>query len=110
MAVATSLHAGGARDVVVLTVGGCLDYTDYFVICHGLSPPHLKALAQIVSETAKTFEATIGHVEGLSGLLWIVFDLHGVVAHIFSEEGRSYYDLERLWRDAPKRTVTGNPR
>ena len=82
-----------------------LDYTDYFVIAHGLSLPHLKALAKQVKEASEDLGVRILHVEGYSGLRWMVFDFDSVMVHLFSEEARFYYGLESLWSDASRSMI-----
>ena len=97
-----SLYSEGGQRVVALAVSELIDYADHFVICHGLSRPHLKALMRAIDETAARCETRVRHVEGAEGMRWIVYDLDSVIVHIFSEEARSFYGLETLWADAPK--------
>ncbi len=79
--------------------------SDYFVICHGTSRTHVEALADSVERQVKT---KLGfkpwHREGLENAEWILLDYVDVVVHIFQEETRKFYNLEKLWADAEIRT------
>ena len=92
-----------ATDVVVLDMAELLSITDYFVICSASSSPQLKSVIEAVQERLRT-ELDLRPVrregDGESG--WWLLDYIDVVVHVFGEEERAYYDLERLWRDAPR--------
>jgi len=79
-----------ALDVMVLHMEELMTVTDYFVICHGRSQTHVDAIAESLEEWAEQH-----------GLRRVILDYGSVVAHIFTEEAREFYDLERLWGDAP---------
>jgi len=106
-AIATAA-AEAARDkqaahVLVLDVATLLTITDYFVICSVASSPQLKAVVEAVEERIRT-ELDMRPVrrEGDAEGGWLLLDYIDVVVHVFGEDERAYYDLERLWSDAPR--------
>jgi len=99
-----------ACDLVVLDLRGISDVTDYFVICHGTSDRQVQAIADhIVERLAKEFDLLPANVEGRRQADWILMDYIDFVVHVFVEEKRSFYRLERLWGDAAQVDVTGDP-
>ena len=75
---------------------------DYFVVCHGNSDVHVRAIADAIIEgIAQRGETRLG-IEGRDDARWILLDLGDTVVHVFSQADREYYDLERLWGDAPR--------
>ncbi len=75
--------------------------TNYFVICHGSSKPQLEAIADaITAKTVKNLKAKPWHKEGFENAEWILLDYVDVVVHIFREDRREFYQLEKLWADA----------
>jgi ribosome-associated protein len=75
--------------------------TNYFVICHGSSKPQLEAIADsIIEKTTKKLKAKPWHKEGFENAEWILLDYVDVVVHIFREDRREFYQLEKLWADA----------
>ena len=96
------LRDQGAEEVLLITVGDLLHYADYFIVCNGLSRPHLKALARYTDELASKLQLRINHVEGMEGMRWIIFDMGALIVHLFSQEARNFYGLEELWSDAPQ--------
>jgi len=92
-----------AADVVVLDVATLLTITDYFVICSVSSAPQLKAVTEAVEERIRTgLDRRPVRREGDADGGWLLLDYIDVVVHVFGEEARAYYDLERLWSDAPR--------
>ena len=92
-----------AADVVVLDVATLLTITDYFVICSVASAPQLKAVTEAVEERIRTgLDRRPVRREGDADGGWLLLDYIDVVVHVFGDEERAYYDLERLWRDAPR--------
>jgi ribosome-associated protein len=94
-----------AQGVVVLRLSAITEFTDYFVICAGNSTRQTQAIADAVIEELKRFKTRPLHMEGYNNAEWILIDYGAFVVHIFTEESRSFYDLERLWRDAEKVVV-----
>lgn len=91
-----------AQDVTVLDVRGVVSFADVFVICTGRSDRQVKAIAEGIAEAAtQRGERPLG-VEGLDEGRWVLMDLADVIVHVFQEEARRHYDLERLWSDAPE--------
>ncbi|WP_338451548.1 ribosome silencing factor [Niallia oryzisoli] len=90
-----------AEDIVVLNMKGISLVADYFVICHGNSDKQVQAIAREMKEKVEEKGLSIKRVEGFDEAKWILVDLGDVVAHIFHRDERSYYNLERLWGDAP---------
>ncbi len=72
---------------------------DYFVIATGTSSTHVKALADEVEFKLSEAGVSVSHIEGYRSNSWILLDYIDVIVHVFSDEAREYYDLERLWQD-----------
>ena len=89
------------EDIVVLNMQGISLLADYFIIAHGNSDRQVQAIARELQEVAVKEGHEIRRVEGFDGARWILVDLGDVVAHVFHKDERSYYNLERLWGDAP---------
>lgn len=89
--------------MIVLDLRGLSDVTDYFVICHGGSDRQVLAIADEVEERLdKERGRRPGHVEGRRSADWVLLDYIDFVVHVFQEEKREFYRLERLWGDAPR--------
>jgi ribosome-associated protein len=89
-----------ANDVVILSLKGVTDMTDYFVIASGTSDTHVRALGQHVQEGLKKDGTTANHVEGIAQGRWVLLDYVDFVVHLFHPTLRGFYQLERLWSDA----------
>lgn len=94
-----------ARDMVVLDLRGLNDATDFFVIASGTSDAHVRGIAENVMERMGREGHGPHHVEGLTGGRWVLIDFVDFVVHLFHPETRSFYQLERLWSDAPELLV-----
>ena len=95
--------AGAIR---VLDLSGLGAFTEYFVICTGYSTPQMQAICNEVEEMLyKELKRTPQHREGHRSAEWALLDFGGLIVHVFGEQARRYYDLERLWRAAPKLEV-----
>jgi ribosome-associated protein len=80
--------------------------TDFFVICHGSSHSQVDAIADSVqAEVKKAIGVLPSHKEGFENLEWVLLDYFNVVAHIFQNETREFYQLEKLWADAPRTEI-----
>ena len=91
-----------AKDITILDLQD-IDHaiTNYFIICHGTSKPQLEAIAESISDrSAQELGARPWHKEGFENAEWILLDYVDVVVHIFREDRRSFYQLEKLWADA----------
>ncbi|MFL1465269.1 ribosome silencing factor [Marinobacter sp. DUT-3] len=97
-----------AQDVSVIDVRDRTSVTDYMVLASGTSNRHLKSLADSVIAEAKEQGVRASNVEGSNVSDWILVDLGDVVVHVMMPATREFYDLERLWRDAPDLGVAGS--
>lgn len=93
------------EDIVVLNMQNISLLADYFIICHGNSDRQLQAMAREVQEKAEENGFTVKRVEGYDTARWILVDIGDVVVHIFHKDERAFYNLERLWGDAPQLDV-----
>lgn len=87
---------------VVLDLRGISDATDFFVIASGTSDAHIRGMAERVMETLHKKGHDTHHVEGLPSGKWVLLDFVDFVIHLFHPETRTFYQLERLWGDAPE--------
>ncbi|MBX6394761.1 MAG: ribosome silencing factor [Alicyclobacillaceae bacterium] len=90
-----------AGNVVILDIRGLSVVADYFVICSGQSRTQVQAIADHVREKLEEHGVFARGVEGRDEARWILLDFGDVVVHVFREEEREFYNLERLWGDAP---------
>jgi len=90
-----------AEDIVALNMKGISLIADYFMICHGNSDKQVQAIAQEIKEKVEENGYEVKRMEGYDSAKWVLIDLGDVVVHVFYREERSYYNLERLWGDAP---------
>lgn len=90
-----------AVDLKVLQLEKVSDFTDYFVVMSGTNERQVQALAEGIVETLKEQELRPLHVEGLRNSRWVLLDYGDFLVHVFDEERRQFYGLERLWGDAP---------
>lgn len=93
-----------AIDLKVLHLGDVSGFTDYFVICSGTNERQVQAIADAVEERLRAERVRPLHVEGYNRAQWVLLDYGDLVVHVFQEQPRSFYALERLWSDAPDLT------
>lgn len=91
-----------AKDLLILRVAEITSFTDYFLICSGSSVRQVQAIADAVTEQLKSIGQRPMHTEGYATGEWVLIDYGTFVVHVFTEDSRRFYDLERLWRDAEK--------
>ncbi|MEX1062255.1 MAG: ribosome silencing factor [Balneolaceae bacterium] len=104
---ANALLEKKAKDIVLLDVRGLTTLTDYFLICHGTSETHIKALANhVLDQVREKLGEKAWKQEGLDTRRWVILDYVNIVLHIFNEDKRSYYGIERMWNDAEKTVIT----
>jgi len=89
-----------ATDVVILDMRGLTSLTDYFIICTAEADAHTKAIVDEI-EMKMLPEEKPWHIEGYQHLKWVLMDYVDFVVHVFTRETRDYYNIERLWADAP---------
>ncbi|WP_456278215.1 ribosome silencing factor [Bacillus sp. AK128] len=90
-----------AENIVALNMKGISLVADYFLICHGNSDKQVQAIAKEMKEKAEENQINVRRMEGYDEARWILVDLGDVIAHVFHKDERVYYNLERLWGDAP---------
>ncbi len=90
-----------ANDILLLNMEGLSPVTDYFVICSASNGMLVKAIADNIEDKMAEEGCFYTHKEGYQDARWILMDYGDVVAHIFLEEERDFYNLEQLWADAP---------
>lgn len=90
-----------AGDVQLLDVRKITSVTDFFIICSGDSSVQVKAIAENVRDKCREDGIGIYNVEGMDAQRWVLIDMVEVVVHVFLPDVRAYYQLERLWGDAP---------
>ncbi len=101
-AAATAAVAKGGERTVVMEVGELLGITDAFVITSGRNSRHVRTLVEHIERTLKVSRGILPlQVEGDDDYRWVLLDYGDFLVHVFLEETREYYDLERLWGDAP---------
>ncbi len=86
-------------NIKVIKIDAVSVIADYMVIATGNSSTHVKALSDEVETTLDDMGVSVSHIEGYRSNSWILLDYIDVIVHIFSDEARNYYDLERLWED-----------
>ncbi|MBP3428756.1 MAG: ribosome silencing factor [Clostridia bacterium] len=99
LAAAKALDDKRAKDIIALKVDEMTVITDYMVIATGRSTPQVKALAENVEDELAKYEIFAKRREGLGEGRWCVLDFGDVMVHVFNEQEREYYQLERLWSD-----------
>ncbi len=91
-----------AQDLVILDMRKISNITDFFIICNGNSTRQVKAVAEHIVDQLKALGHKIWHIEGEQYALWVLLDCGDVIVHLFTPTVRQFYDLERLWEDAPR--------
>ena len=87
-------------DVRLLEVAEVTTLAEYFLICTGTSNTHVNTLCDAVEEAVDACGEPLLHREGHRGGTWVLLDFGSLVCHVFTEDARNFYDLERLWNDA----------
>ena len=110
-AVTIAAHAATdkkATDLVVLDLRKAASFTEYFLICTGASTRQVQAISNSVEESLLKNGKRPLHIEGYSSTEWILLDYGDFIVHVFAPASRRFYDLERLWRDAPRVEISGD--
>lgn len=90
-----------AEDIIVLNMKGVSYLADYFLICHANSDRQVQAIAKEMADQAGKSGYDVKRLEGFDSARWVLVDMGDVVAHVFHKDERAFYNLERLWGDAP---------
>ena len=91
-----------AQHMTVLDLRELSAFSQWFLLCSGTSTPQLDAITNAIEERLREHGVRPTHREGRPGAEWVLLDYGSFIVHIFSERARLYYDLERLWRPAPR--------
>jgi ribosome-associated protein len=110
LAAARAASSKQARDIVILDVHGLIVITDHFVICSAPTERQVRTIVDAVEEALRERDRKPVRREGETEGRWVLLDYVDVVVHVFAEEEREFYDLERLWRDAPRVPFEDAPR
>ena len=105
LAVAQSLDAKKAEDIQIIDLTGLSILADCFVVASGQNPLQVHAMCDEVLDMLKQRGMHTVRLDGYQAGRWIVMDLGDVIVHIFHQEERAFYNLERLWNDGTNTTV-----
>ena len=87
------------EDIRVIDISGVTVIADYFIIASGSNPNQVQALVDNVEEQMYKAGYDDSRVEGYNTASWVLLDYNDVIVHVFSQDDRLFYDLERIWRD-----------
>lgn len=93
--------------LAILDLRGLCTFADHFLIVSAGSSRQVQAIAERVEEQLARAQIKMSHREGMGEAQWILLDYYDVVVHIFADQAREFYDIERLWADAPKQQLFG---
>ena len=96
---AKAISSKKGLNIKLIEIGDISSLADYMVIATGPSSTHVKAIADEVEYQLDEAGISVSHIEGYRSNSWILLDYVDVIVHIFSDEAREFYDLERLWQD-----------
>ncbi|MGN0558864.1 MAG: ribosome silencing factor [Acutalibacteraceae bacterium] len=97
--IAKALDSKKGLNIKVIEISDVSSLADYMVIANGTSSTQVKAMADEVEYRLDNMGYSVSHIEGHRSNSWILLDYVDIIVHVFSEEAREYYDLERLWQD-----------
>jgi len=98
---AEALDSKFGKNIVVLKISTVSAIADYFIITEASNPNQVNAMVGGVEEILeKNHGIKIKHIEGMQRADWVLMDFNDIIVHIFNEESRAFYDLERTWKDA----------
>lgn len=100
LAAARALEEKKGVNIKLLEVTEVTTLAEYFLICTGTSGTHVKTLCDALEETVDTCGEPLLHREGHRAGTWVLLDFGCLVCHVFTDETRQFYDLERMWNDA----------
>ena len=93
-------------NISVIDISEISTLADYFIIAGGNNENQVKAIANSVEEEMYKVDCKPKHIEGFDNANWILMDFSDIIVHVFNEEDRLFYDLERIWRDGKHLEVT----
>ena len=93
-------------NILTVDLSKLVSFTDYFVICSADSDTQVKAISDQLDKVLSDEGVKCWHKEGLKALSWVLMDYVDVVVHIFKKDAREFYNLEKLWGDAPTNKMT----
>lgn len=96
---AKAISSKKGLNIKLIEIGDISSLADYMVIATGTSSTHVKAIADEVEYQLDEAGISVSHIEGYRSNSWILLDYVDVIVHIFSDEAREFYDIERLWQD-----------
>ena len=103
--IAQQVFVKKGSDVIIMDLRKLASFADYFVICSADSDVQVKAIADQIDDSLSMEGIKCWHKEGYKALSWVLLDYIDVVVHIFKKDARDYYNLEKLWGDAPTKKV-----
>ncbi|HOS58729.1 MAG TPA: ribosome silencing factor [Syntrophorhabdaceae bacterium] len=95
-----------AKDILMIELKGLTDIADYFVIASGASERHVKTIVEYIETSVKKNGILPYSVEGYNEGRWVIIDYRNIIVHVFLEHLRELYDLESLWIEAKRYTMT----
>ena len=98
----SAADAKQAVDPIILDISRLTSVAHYFLIAHGNSDRHVRAIAENIQEELEKGKVSVWHVEGIREGRWVLLDYGPIIAHVFHRDLREFYGLERLWGDAPR--------
>jgi ribosome-associated protein len=98
-----------AFDILILDIRALTFIADYFVICSGSNTTQVSAIADNIGHTLAKAGVHYSHREGSTNANWVLMDYGDVVVHIFEEQTRTFYSLEKLWGEAPRIPINVRP-
>ena len=99
---ASALDQKFGKNIVVLDISDISTIADYFIITEASNPNQVQAMIGGVEEVMAKHGISLRHIEGMQRADWVLMDFGDILVHIFDEESRNFYDLERTWRDAQR--------
>lgn len=106
--IAAAANDKKAKDILLLNMEGLSPVTDFYVICSAGNSTLVKAIADNIEDKLAEAGVHPNHKEGYADARWVLLDYGDVVAHVFLEEERDFYNLEQLWADAPSESFVEN--
>ena len=95
-----------AKDIRLIKIEGISSLGDYFVVASASNTTQVKAIADEVEDEMTKLGLEPNRVEGRQSAQWVLMDYYDVMVHVFLDEARSFYNLERLWSDAPQLDIS----